>query len=72
MSGMALGGWLGGVLFDMTGAYTWAIAVSFLFSATGLVPIMALPRHRPGVILAPSPAAEVGTSLAAAQLPDPE
>ncbi|MEE9202314.1 MAG: MFS transporter [Dehalococcoidia bacterium] len=72
MSGMALGGWLGGVLFDITGAYTWAIAVSFVFSATGLVPIMALPRHRPGVILAPSPTTEVGTSLATAQLQDPE
>lgn len=64
MSGMALGGWLGGVLFDITGAYTWSIAVSFLFSAIGLVPILALPRHRPGVILAPTPAA--------AQLQDPE
>jgi hypothetical protein len=24
-TGMALGGWLGGLLFDVSGAYTWSI-----------------------------------------------
>lgn len=55
MTGMALGGWVGGVLFDITGGYTWSIGVAFVFTATGLVPILALPRHRPGVVLAATP-----------------
>jgi MFS family permease len=52
--GMALGGWLGGALYDLTGTYTLSIATAFLFSAAGLAPVLALPRHRSGVILAKS------------------
>lgn len=55
LSGMALGGWMGGALYDWTGAYTWSIAAGFLFNIAGLIPILLLPRHRPGVILAPAP-----------------
>ncbi|MEK7849062.1 MAG: MFS transporter [Chloroflexota bacterium] len=58
LSGMALGGGLGGALYDWTGAYTWSITVGFLFNIVGLVPILLLPRHQPGrVILAPVPSA---------------
>ena len=60
MTGMAIGGYLGGVLFDISGAYTWSIMLAFVFTATGLVPILTLPRHRHGVILegAPTPSLE--------------
>lgn len=54
LTGMALGGWLGGALYDFTGTYSLSIVTSFLFSAAGLAPILALPRHRSGVILAKS------------------
>ena len=55
LTGMALGGWLGGALYDWTGAYTWSITAGFLFNVAGLVPILLLPRHRSGeVILAPT------------------
>ena len=45
-TGMALGGWLGGALFDASGAYTWAILAS---AATGCLAVplaFYLPRHR--------------------------
>jgi MFS family permease len=54
--GMAMGGWLGGILYDITGTYSVSIVTAFLFTIAGLAPILALPRHRPGVILAESPA----------------
>ncbi len=50
MFGMALGGWLGGILFDLTGTYTWSISFAFLFSASGFAPILALPRQRSGIM----------------------
>lgn len=53
-AGMALGGWLGGALFDMTGSYMWSIGAAFLFTAVGLAPILSLPHHRSGIILARS------------------
>jgi predicted MFS family arabinose efflux permease len=45
-TGMALGGWLGGILFDHSGSYTSAILVA---SAIGFVAVplaLWLPRHR--------------------------
>ena len=47
-------GRLGRALYDFTGTYSLSIVTSFLFSAAGLAPIMALPRHSSGVILAKS------------------
>jgi MFS family permease len=44
--GMSLGGWLGGALFDWTGAYTWAILVSFAAGIPALGAALLLPRHR--------------------------
>jgi MFS family permease len=69
MTGMAVGGYLGGVLFDISGAYTWSIMLAFVFTATGLVPILTLPHHRPGVILASAPPA---VAPVAAAIQDPE
>ncbi|MDP6101102.1 MAG: MFS transporter [Dehalococcoidia bacterium] len=46
--GMALGSWLGGALFDLTGTYTWTIAAATVFSLAGTLPSAALPSHRPG------------------------
>jgi len=43
--GMALGGWLGGGLFDMSGNYTWALFASLLIGCVGLPLALALPRH---------------------------
>jgi len=45
-TGMALGGWLGGALFDLSGAYTWSILVSIVIGYLGLPLALALPRHR--------------------------
>ena len=36
-SGMALGGWLGGVFFDLTGSYSYAFLVAFAFNMVNLV-----------------------------------
>jgi MFS family permease len=49
-TGMALGGWLGGVLFDMTGAYTWAILASAVTGYLGLPLALYLPRHTKFVV----------------------
>jgi MFS family permease len=44
--GMALGGWLGGGLFDMSGSYTWSLLASLLIGCLGVPLALALPRHR--------------------------
>ena len=44
--GMALGGWLGGGLFDMSGDYTWSLLASLLIGCIGLPLALALPRHK--------------------------
>jgi MFS family permease len=49
-TGMALGGWLGGVLFDVSGAYTWAILASAVTGYLGLPLALYLPRHRKFVV----------------------
>ncbi|MDP6100787.1 MAG: MFS transporter [Dehalococcoidia bacterium] len=69
MTGMAIGGYLGGVLFDISGTYTWSIMVAFVFTATGLVPILTLPHHHHGVILERAPRA-VAPVTATIQDPD--
>jgi MFS family permease len=46
-TGMALGGWLGGVLFDHSGDYTAAILVSAAVSFLALPLALWLPRHKP-------------------------
>jgi MFS family permease len=61
-TGMALGGWLGGVLFDLSGDYTAAILVSAVVSFLALPLALWLPRHRSGA----TAAASAGTSVAAA------
>jgi MFS family permease len=55
LMGMAIGGWVGGALYDLTGTYSASILTAFFFTIAGLAPILALPRHRAGVILAESP-----------------
>ena len=45
-TGMALGGWLGGGLFDMSGAYTWSLAASLIVGLVGLPLALSLPRHK--------------------------
>jgi len=45
-TGMALGGWLGGGLFDMTGNYTWSLLASLLIGCIGLPLALTLPRHK--------------------------
>lgn len=44
-TGMALGGWLGGALFDLSGAYTWSIFASIVLGYLGLPLALSLPRH---------------------------
>lgn len=45
-TGMALGGWLGGFLFDISGAYTWSTIAAILMTWLGLPMALALPRHK--------------------------
>ena len=45
-TGMALGGWLGGALFDMSGDYIWSLLASFMMGCIGLPLALALPRHK--------------------------
>ena len=40
--GMALGGWIGGVIFDITSGYGWALVISIVASLAGMVSIMLL------------------------------
>ncbi|MBM3924621.1 MAG: MFS transporter [SAR202 cluster bacterium] len=42
--GMALGGWVGGVIFDMTGGYEWALVISIAASVGGAISILLLER----------------------------
>ncbi|MCC7485404.1 MAG: MFS transporter [Burkholderiales bacterium] len=44
--GMALGGWLGGQLFDVSGDYTWSLATSLVAGLVGLPLALSLPGHR--------------------------
>ncbi|MDP2719889.1 MAG: MFS transporter [Dehalococcoidia bacterium] len=44
-TGMALGGWLGGTLFDLSGTYTWAILTSIGAGYLGLPLALSLPRR---------------------------
>jgi len=45
-TGMALGGWLGGFLFDVSGAYTWSVVAAILTTCVGIPLALALPRHK--------------------------
>jgi MFS family permease len=69
--GMALGGWLGGALFDTTGDYTWALATSLVVGCLGLPLALALPRHGKlppgslGRVADASPAAPAGLPASA-------
>ena len=40
--GMALGGWIGGVIFDATGGYDLALTISVIASLVGMASIMLL------------------------------
>src|SRR5687767_15444026 len=45
-TGMALGGWLGGMLFDATGTYTAAIIVAAAIGYLGVPLALWLPPHQ--------------------------
>lgn len=45
MVGMAVGGWLGGALFDWTGDYTWSILIAIGAGFLGTLMALALPSH---------------------------
>jgi hypothetical protein len=62
-TGMALGGWPDGLLFDLSGAYTWSIAAAILTTCLGIPLALALRRHskpptaKPEAVIRPPPAA---------------
>jgi MFS family permease len=56
-TGMALGGWLGGALFDATGTYTAAIIVAAVIGYLGVPLAMWLPKHEREVEMAVKAAA---------------
>ena len=39
---MALGGWVGGPIFDLFGSYNWALAISIVASVAGAISIILL------------------------------
>jgi MFS family permease len=45
-TGMALGGWLGGALFDVFGNYNGSLMASLVIGLIGLPMALALPRHQ--------------------------
>lgn len=45
-TGMALGGWLGGGLFDVSGDYTWSLIASLGIGLIGVPLALMLPRHK--------------------------
>lgn len=45
MTGMAIGGWIGGALFDWTGVYTWTILVAAGASFLGVMTALILPSR---------------------------
>ena len=58
-TGMALGGWLGGLLFDATGTYTASILVAAAIGFVGVPLSLWLPRHQragPAQVEAAAPA----------------
>ena len=40
--GMALGGWVGGPIYDISGSYNWALAISVVASLGGAISIVLL------------------------------
>ena len=58
-TGMALGGWLGGAMFDASGAYTSAILVAAIIGYLGVPLSLWLPRHEKA---APPPAKAMATA----------
>ncbi len=46
MLGMAMGGWIGGALFDWTGIYTWSILVSVGAGLLGVMAALLLPSFK--------------------------
>ena len=54
--GMALGGWLGGVIFDLTGSYSPAFLVAFGFNAMNFVVMSFFHLRQTRLKLSPRPA----------------
>ena len=40
--GMALGGWVGGPIYDISGSYNWALAISVVASLGGAISFVLL------------------------------
>jgi hypothetical protein len=57
-TGMAFGGWSGGFLFDLSGAYTWSIAAAILTTCLGIPLALTLLRHRKPPMANPRPVIE--------------
>jgi MFS family permease len=55
--GMGVGGWMGGILFDISGTYTSAIVASAFFSYLAVPLALWLPRHQTTAVAAPRPVA---------------
>lgn len=54
-TGMALGGWLGGALFDLHGSYHWSLVASMVIGCIGIPMALALPRHKLSTAVATPP-----------------
>jgi predicted MFS family arabinose efflux permease len=56
LGGMALGGWLGGYIYDLTASYQMAFLIGVLFNLANLVIVGALLLRRAGHRLELAPA----------------
>ena len=54
--GMALGGWLGGVIFDLAGSYTPAFLIAFAFNAMNFAVMSVVHARQTRLRLSPRPA----------------
>jgi len=54
--GMALGGWIGGVIFDLTGSYAPAFLVAFAFNAMNFAVMSVVHIRQVRLRLSPRPA----------------
>ncbi|MDX1434604.1 MAG: MFS transporter, partial [Gammaproteobacteria bacterium] len=66
ISGMALGGWMAGAIYDATGSYTWSYANAIAWNVLNLAIALALLRRHRRLRAGPSGGATIAPSTAGA------
>ena len=47
--GMGLGGWIGGILFDITGSYIWSLGYALITGGAAIAATLFLPNYNPSM-----------------------